>query len=138
MTMHLEGPWLTTTGKLKSKRRKYASADAARKARELQEQWEQRQREWAKLSPNFSGKRLNGIVGRPLTPTRITPQYPPGREPTHHIPSLNGGIDTGIATKAKDKVYTGTKIKGIGTMHKSNAVPIFSDEEAVEISKMRR
>ena len=40
--------------------------------------------------------------------------------------------------KAPDKVYTGTAIKGIGTMHKSNAVPIFSDEQAVEIATMRR
>jgi hypothetical protein len=29
-------------------------------------------------------------------------------------------------------------VKGIGTMHKSNAVPIFSDEQAVDIAKMRR
>jgi hypothetical protein len=42
------------------------------------------------------------------------------------------------ALKAPDKVYTGTKIKGIGTMHKSNAVPIFSDDEAKDIAKMRR
>jgi hypothetical protein len=27
---------------------------------------------------------------------------------------------------------------GIGTMHKSNMVPIFSTEEATDISKMRR
>jgi hypothetical protein len=27
---------------------------------------------------------------------------------------------------------------GIATMHKSNAVPVFSDEQAVDISKMRR
>ena len=44
----------------------------------------------------------------------------------------------GVCTKAPEKVYTGTKIKGIGTMHKSNAVPIFSDEEAQDIAKMRR
>ena len=36
------------------------------------------------------------------------------------------------------KVYTGTMVKGIATMHKSNAVPVFSDEQAVDISKMRR
>jgi hypothetical protein len=35
-------------------------------------------------------------------------------------------------------VYTGTKVKGIATMHKSNAVPVFSDEEAIDISRMRR
>jgi hypothetical protein len=36
------------------------------------------------------------------------------------------------------KVYTGTKILGIGTLHKSNAVPVFSDEEAQDIARMRR
>jgi hypothetical protein len=40
--------------------------------------------------------------------------------------------------KVQDQAYTGTKVKGIGTMHKSNAVPVFSDEEARDISKMRR
>jgi hypothetical protein len=34
--MHLEGPWLSTTGKKKGKR-KFASADHARKAREQEE-----------------------------------------------------------------------------------------------------
>lgn len=34
--------------------------------------------------------------------------------------------------------YTGTKMLGVGQMHKSNAVPIFSDDEAQDIAKMRR
>ena len=59
----------------------------------------------------------------------------PGRE-TVHYPSLNTG--EGLATKAAPKVYTGTKVLGIATMHKSNAVPVFNNEEAVEISSMRR
>jgi hypothetical protein len=29
-------------------------------------------------------------------------------------------------------------MKGIGTLHKSNGVPVFSDEEAVDIATMRR
>ena len=53
-----------------------------------------------------------------------------------HYPSLNTG--NGVATKAAPKVYTGTKVMGIATMHKSNAVPVFNSEEAVEISSMRR
>jgi hypothetical protein len=36
------------------------------------------------------------------------------------------------------KVYTGTAMKGIGTLHKSNAVPIFTDEEARDQANMRR
>lgn len=131
MTMHLEGPWLTTTGKIRSKRRKYASADAARKARELKAEWEQRQAEWAKLSPKFSASRAPAI--KKSCPV---PQYPPGREP-QAIPSLDTGVTGAVTIKAIPQ-YTGTKIKGIGTMHKSNAVPIFSDEDAVDIARMRR
>jgi hypothetical protein len=36
------------------------------------------------------------------------------------------------------KVYTGNKMIGIGTLHKSNAVPIFSDEDAKDQASMRR
>ena len=45
---------------------------------------------------------------------------------------------TGPCSSKPSPIYTGTKVKGIGTMHKSNAVPIFSDDEAKEISSMRR
>lgn len=45
---------------------------------------------------------------------------------------------TGACTTKPSPTYTGTKIIGIGTMHKSNMVPIFSDEEAVDIARMRR
>jgi dienelactone hydrolase len=37
-----------------------------------------------------------------------------------------------------DNKYTGTLIKGIATMHKSNAVPVISKEQATDISNMRR
>ena len=60
---------------------------------------------------------------------------PAGRE-TAKIPSLP--FTAGPCTKAPDKVYTGNAIKGIGTMHKSNAVPIFTDEQAKDIATMRR
>ena len=44
----------------------------------------------------------------------------------------------GVATKSDTKVYTGDKMIGIATLHKSNAVPVFNSEDAVDISKMRR
>lgn len=55
---------------------------------------------------------------------------------TRYIPSLGTGV--GVATRKESPRYTGTMIKGIGTMHKSNSVPVFSDEEAVDIATMRR
>lgn len=79
---------------------------------------------------------------KPTKTIKSTPQKftytlsaPAGRE-TKHIPSLNTGNIA--ATKAAAKVYTGTKVMGIATMHKSNAVPVFNDTEAKEISSMRR
>lgn len=129
MTMHLAHPALTMGGKRKGKQ-KFRNADEARKARELAAEWERNQSKWASMSPKVS------------TPKRETLQYkltsPPNRITTKHIPSLNRGVETSGAVRAPDKVYTGTKIIGIGTLHKSNAVPVFSDEEAVEISRMRR
>jgi hypothetical protein len=49
-------------------------------------------------------------------------------------------VDTGFVacTKRFQNSYTGDKIKGIGTMHKSNAVPVFNDTEAKDIASMRR
>lgn len=61
---------------------------------------------------------------------------PPGRTTSHHIPSLSTG-EVG-ATKKDTMQYTGTKMLGIGTLHKSNAVPVFSDHEAKEMARMRR
>ena len=129
--MHLEGPWLTTTGKIRSKRRKYHSAEAARQDRELRAEWQQRQADWAGLAPGFSKSR-EPVKAR----VRVSPQYPPGREP-QAVPSRPDTTGA-VASRPADKVYTGTKIKGIGTMHKSNAVPIFSDDEAQDIAHMRR
>ena len=131
MTMHLEGPWLSTTGKKKGPKR-WASAEAKRLAQQRQSEWNRKLIEFEKLTPKFS----TGPYNAPRkTMSDFMPRTPPGRE-TAHINS----VDTGWVpcVKVHDPEYTGTKIKGIGTMHKSNAVPVFSDEEAKDISKMRR
>jgi len=46
--------------------------------------------------------------------------------------------NSGIASRAEPKRYTGSLVKGIATMHKSNAVPIIDDQQAKDISAMRR
>jgi hypothetical protein len=52
------------------------------------------------------------------------------------LPSRDTG--GGTASLAPAKVYTGDKIVGIAAMHKSNLVPVFNEEAAKDISKMRR
>jgi hypothetical protein len=126
--MHLEGPWLSMSGKKKGKK-KFASAEAARKSRELDASWQELQRKWE--VPVSNKKQLK---------TQLSESYslkiPKGRNTTAHIKSLDTGLGNAVLKPAKQ--YTGTKVKGIATMHKSNAVPVFSDEEAVDIAKMRR
>ena len=56
---------------------------------------------------------------------------------TPNYPSLSNGM-CGFAPKKEPQKYTGTLIKGIATMHKSNAIPIINKEQAEEVSKMRR
>ena len=129
--MHLEGPWLTTTGKQKGKK-KFASADHARKARELDESWKELQKKWAVEIEDK--KRRRGRAAESLSKS-YSLKIPEGRNTTAHIKSVDTG---GNAVLKASPIYTGTKVKGIATMHKSNAVPVFSDEEAQDISKMRR
>ena len=132
MTMHLAHPALTMGGKRKGKV-KFRNAEEARKARELDESWKELQKKWNIEAEDK--KRKRALSAPVLLPTNTSVYL---RDTGPRIPSLNGGVDMSPAIKAPDKVYTGTKIKGIGTMHKSNAVPIFSDEEAQDIAKMRR
>lgn len=60
----------------------------------------------------------------------------PFRRTTKEIPSMGTGV--GNATLAPRPEYTGSAMLGIGQMHKSNAVPIFKQEDAVDIAHMRR
>ena len=129
--MHLEGPWLSTTGKKKGKK-KFASAEHARKARDLEESWKELlKRQGVEQEER---KRSRGLSAPSLS-TSYSLTIPEGRNTTAHIKSVDTG---GNATLKPAKIYTGTKVKGIATMHKSNAVPVFSDEEAVDIARMRR
>jgi len=58
------------------------------------------------------------------------------RRPTPDIPSVD--LRGNFVTKTEPMKYTGTLIKGIATMHKSNAVPVIDDQHAKDISHMRR
>jgi hypothetical protein len=124
--MHLEGPWLSITGKHKGKK-KWASAEQKREAEQLAA-------EWAKVQAKYATP--NKILEKPKKST-YRPPASLRRDTGPHIPSLDTG-HTGAVTVKKPMQYTGDKIVGIGTMHKSNAVPIFSDQEAKDISSMRR
>ena len=84
---------------------------------------------------------VNYIHGRPAKSVKSSfSEYSsvanPSYRSTPNYPSRDTGC--GVAGKKENMRYTGTLVKGIATMHKSNAVPIIDDQEAKDISRMRR
>lgn len=125
MSMHLEGPWLSTTGKRKGKK-KWASAEQKHQAEILEAEWQRLKDKYAPKT-KFQAGRSSYVPPKPMRRDDNQPR----------LPSVDTG-HTGAVTIRKPMQYTGDKIVGIGTMHKSNAVPIFTDQEAKDISSMRR
>jgi len=130
MTMHLAHPALSMGGKRKGKV-KFRNSAEAQKARQLDADWKELQKKWEVDADDK--KRKRALAAEPL---QYTLSAPAGRE-TVRIGSRDTGHSGAVRTKDIPQ-YTGNKIIGIGTMHKSNAVPVFSDEEAKAISTMRR
>jgi hypothetical protein len=130
MSMHLHHPSLSLNGKKRGKI-KFRNAEEAQRARQLDADWQALKKKYEVEEKSRQTRRMQAET---LTYTLTAP---PGRVTTKHIPSLDTG-HTGAVRAKEIPQYTGTKIIGIGTMHKSNAVPIFSDEQAVDISRMRR
>lgn len=128
MAFHLAHPSLTTTGKSRSKR-KFRSAAAAKQARDNADSWKALLKQHG--VNEYERKRARAMDAKPWKPEIVV-----RRGDNSHIPSRE--VTWATCARPADKVYTGDKVIGISTLHKSNAVPVFSREEAIEISKMRR
>lgn len=132
MTMHLMSPAYSTisTRKIKSKgititakviqdfkeynklMRKYGSKEMTMDDYLLYRQ--------GKLKPKLSGVSV--------------PKY----ETSNHREKYKSGDGKGVAYARKENVYTGSLVKGISVLHKSNGVPVINEEQILEIAKMRR
>jgi hypothetical protein len=125
MSMHMEGPWLSLNGRRKGKK-KFASAEQKRQAEILEQEWQAIK---AKYEPKTKIKlgRSSYVPPKPLRRDADQPR----------VPSLDTGVKGAVNVRMPQQ-YTGNNIVGIGTMHKSNAVPVFSNQEAKDISSMRR
>lgn len=158
--MHMVGPWLSTTS-TKKQAKKLTKA----KQQELESGWRERNARLKQIGlPKETFEQyLEWVYGRgKTTKTKTTDRSSlapsaakantsntkissnggqteyDNRQKTAVSPHSLGEWITGPCSSKPSPTYTGTKIIGIGVMHKSNAVPIFSDEEAKDISRMRR
>lgn len=66
--------------------------------------------------------------------------YVPSRPYRREFSKGSSVIGTGKVElgRKESSQYTGGKLLGIATMHKSNMVPVFKKQDAEDISKMRR
>lgn len=126
--MHLHHPSLSLNGHRRG-RTKFRNADEARRARELQEEWERNQRDWASMSKRPAQNATAKPRGYSLS-------IPPGRATTRDIPSVESAGH--VSTAPNVKVYTGSAVVGIAVMHKSCLQPVFNREAAIDSAKMRR
>ena len=130
MTMHLVGPYMTTTryNNSKKKSKKTQSQIQAKQAHEKYlrkmgvhpDQLEAKKIKSVKCYGSTSVSKTEGRGSTPCTDANL-PEYDPSM------------------AKREPQVYNGKrKLLGIATMHKSNMVPVFSKDDAEEIAKMRR
>lgn len=75
---------------------------------------------------------------KPKFKAYVAPPSPPQRDEGVTYASVSDFSTTGQCSRKESPKYTGTLIKGIATMHKSNAVPVMNQEQAAEISAMAK
>lgn len=127
MSMHLVGPYMTTTKY--NRKKKTANNKRLLKAQQEHEAW---------LESMGVGKKqldlkLYDKYGKRKNVNNI-PDYSTGPRVTSDRIAGNGPIKERM-------VYSGERtLLGVATMHKSNMVPIFADkkEDAKDIAQMRR
>lgn len=125
MSMHLCPIYVTTTA--------YGRKKKPKSAKQIQAEREHDEH-LAKLVKKH-GINLNAGKNKPKKVfTGVEPRS--HQRETVQYPSEDSG--TWTAAKKETMHYTGDKLLGIATMHKSNMVPVFSKQEAEDISKMRR
>ena len=124
MTMHLLGPWMTTTkySRKKSKFKKMPSE------RELQSRAEH-DKYLMKMGAHPSQRtKANTNAGNQI------PDYK-----AHQGTAQCSNNLVGSTAKKPEQQYTGNELAGIGMLHKSNMVPVRKDSnDAKEIARMRR
>jgi hypothetical protein len=134
MTMHLLGPAYTTT-RTSQKRKKLSASQLAAYHRD----WHDHNKHMRRIGS--SEMSFDNYVlyrqGR-LKPSLKGTKLPDYQVSDHRSRYPSYGDQVGHIPARAEKTYTGSLIKGVATMHKSNAVPIISDEQAIEVARMRR
>jgi hypothetical protein len=152
MTMHLVGPYLTTTNYKKRKQKP--------RTKSQQDKFEQNHREFNKSMRRIGchDKQMTlqdyDLYVRGLYRPKLKESKQKNHRPDPYMPTVSGRDTSkytslnsmvGSTAKKEPQWYTGERrLLGIATMHKSCLVPVFEDgdgtglQQAADIAKMRR
>ena len=98
-----------------------------------------------RFKPKRKSKKQKGEVFQKYKPSKVFVEYEPRSQfstfalrvsTTNSIPSH--GMSIGNTDLVERPKYTGENLLGIAVMHKSNLVPVFKAQDAVDIARMRR
>jgi hypothetical protein len=131
MSMHLVGPYMTTT--------KYNSKKSNRKKTAKQLKAEADHDKFLRKH-GVHTEQLESRAKRDLQGKRVGIYDIPDYQSTKETIPLSNKI-AGHGAAKESMTYSGERqLLGIATMHKSNMVPIFADkkEDALDIARMRR
>jgi hypothetical protein len=93
---------------------------------------------YGSIQHTTSGRKKKSITRRSRSTIRAV-QSNTHQSYRRETPEYRSAPDTvGAAPRVESPQYTGTLVKGIGTMHKSNAVPIIDEQHMKDIARMRR
>ena len=98
--------------------------------------------EWEASLLRYQTPLERGAIARHVSVNITQALVPPmtaGTRDNSNLYQYGSKVTTGgTAGKKENPRYTGSKVLGISTLHKSNLVPVFSKEEAIDVAKMRR
>ena len=130
MSMHLVGPYMTTTKYSRKKSKNKSVSQTELKARQEHDKY------LIKMGAHPS--QLKDKLPKNARGERIGIYSIPNYKQHQGIVSCSNNV-IGSTTKKHENQYTGDELAGIGTLHKSNMVPIRKDSNmAKEIATMRR
>ena len=126
MSMHLVGPWMTTTNYKKRKQKGRTKKDV--EAQRYHDKW---LRKMGAHPDQISESKKKNAGSSVLS----VPDY---RSSGNSVPTSDV-IPGGSTAPAERQIYSGERrLLGVATMHKSNMVPVFDSQDAKDIAKMRR
>ena len=94
---------------------------------------------YGSLRHDVTGRKKRNYARKAKTSTRGSVHVSQRANFRRSVPEYPSCPDTaGVAPRVESPRYTGTLVRGISTMHKSNAVPVINEEEMKDIARMRR